>query len=463
MGENSGLKVIGIIAAIVLVVVVIANRKSEQSVHLDKSTQTAVGSQSGDTINESLHVFSAKYQKLIDKLDNVDNRFKLAEEDNKALRQEVARLKSIKSIKKNDELTSQLKAKISLVDQKINQLSKGAANNDSYKVHTAKAMKSHQVETSEHKLSMISDNALTYALSTRQKREWGLNKKPSLKTVSLNRQSKKESQKIPYYTLPAGSDLGNVTLLQALIGEVPSEEKLQQPLFPFSVMVSRGSLMSANGISLPPDVMGMKFSGYSVGVGSFLDGISCVRSYVTSALFVFQDGHFVTVGEERMNVSANLMGSGGDKTLGYLTTPFGNPCMPGKYYTNAPRVLAAMGLTGGIQGAGAAISQWQMTYYTGPNGAAAAPTGNMGTYLGGAAASEGAVQAAEWMKKRISGSFDMVFIPASVPYKKGNQISYRPNKVSLHLTKTIDIDKAINGRRIFYGNYQNYISDNSLK
>lgn len=142
--------------------------------------------------------------------------------------------------------------------------------------------------------------------------------------------------KTPFYTIPAGSDFSKVTLLSALMGEVPVEGKLMQPLFPFTAMVSRGDLMTANGMQLPEEIIGMKISGYSIGVGSFLDNISCVRAYVTAALFVFEDGHFVSIGQEQMKSSAELVNN---DSIGYLTTQFGNPCIKGQYITNAPRVL----------------------------------------------------------------------------------------------------------------------------
>lgn len=165
--------------------------------------------------------------------------------------------------------------------------------------------------------------------------------------------------KTPFYTIPAGSDFSKITLLSALIGEVPVEGKLMQPLFPFTAIISRGNLMTANGMQLPEEITGMKISGYSIGVGSFLDNISCVRAYVTSALFVFEDGHFVTIGQEQMKSSAELVNN---DSIGYLTTQFGNPCIKGQYITNAPRVLAAFMAAGGIQGAGTALSKWQMSY-----------------------------------------------------------------------------------------------------
>jgi len=262
--------------------------------------------------------------------------------------------------------------------------------------------------------------------------------------------SNKDNQKgIPYYTIPAGSDLASTTLLSALIGEVPVDSKLAQPLFPFSAVVGRGSLMSANGVPLPPDIRGMKVSGYSIGVGSFLDNISCARAYVTQALFVFQDGHFEVVGEERMRNATDMVDN---KALGYLTTAFGNPCIPGTYYTNAPRVLAALTGAAGVSGAGKALSQFQMSYFAGSAGAVGVPTGSIGKYALGEGLSSGSVKAAEWLEHRIKGSFDMVFVPASVPVKKpNNQICFVPNRLTLHITKTIEINKDTNARRISYG------------
>lgn len=271
----------------------------------------------------------------------------------------------------------------------------------------------------------------------------------SSKTTQINNNDKKN---IPYYTIPAGSDLGRTTLLSALIGEVPVEGKLMQPLFPFSAIINRGDLMAANGIPLPPNIAGMKVNGYAIGVGSFLDNISCVRAYVTSALFVFDDGHFVTVGKEQMTGTTEMVNN---ESLGYLTTAFGNPCIKGHYFTNAPRVLAALMASDGIKGFGNALSQWQMTYTANANGATGTPTGSMGNYALGGALSQGTVKAGDWLEKHIQGSFDMVFVPAS--------IGYRPTQLSFHITQTINLDKETNGRVLDYGHLQQTAHDFSLR
>ena len=242
----------------------------------------------------------------------------------------------------------------------------------------------------------------------------------------------------PFYTIPAGTDLTDIRLHSALIGEVPTEGKLLQPLFPFSASIGNGVVATANRISLPQEITGMKINGYAIGVGSFLDNISCVRAYITSALFVFEDGHFVTIGAEQVRNSAELVNN---ESLGYLTTHDGNPCIKGKYLTNAPKVISTLMASSGIQGAGSALSQWQARLF--------GDTGNMAM---GGALNQGSVKSSEWLEKRIQGSFDMVYVPQS-----------RNKNLSLHITKTIPIDKEQNGRVLDYGNQLPSHFDHNLR
>ena len=315
--------------------------------------------------------------------------------------------------------------------------------------------------SSNHQIHDIDALLMKRPLSQQEKTYWEKLSKhhPSIKKL-VTIKKKDIAKAIPYYTIPAGADLSRTTLLSALIGEVPSDGKLMQPLFPFTALLSRGDLMASNGVSLPPDILGMKINGYAIGVGSFLDDISCVRAYVTSALFTFQDGHFVTVGTEEMKNTTDLVNN---ESLGYLTTPFGNPCIHGQYFTNAPRVLAAMMAAGGTQGLGNALSQWQMTSFAGANGVMQSPTGSFGKFAAGGAVAEGAVKGTDWLEKRIQGSFDMVFVPASLASCAGKNCHYQPNHMSLHITKTINLDKEPNGRVLDYGQLQTYIHDTSLR
>ncbi len=79
------------------------------------------------------------------------------------------------------------------------------------------------------------------------------------------------------------------------------------------------------------------------------------------------------------------------------------------------------------------------------------PTGNFGAFMGGKAVAEGSGLAAEWLKDRIGDSFDVVYVPSSIPVSYKGQVRYRPNRLMLHITKNIEIDKTSTSRRINYG------------
>ncbi|HAT9314925.1 TPA: TIGR03752 family integrating conjugative element protein [Legionella pneumophila subsp. pneumophila] len=323
-----------------------------------------------------------------------------------------------------------------------------------------------ELQTLKEKLASLTDHQTqSYPMEDNQAPVSGqikdldilLDKMPPESSITSETTTKEEAPtKTPFYTIPAGSDFSKVTLLSALIGEVPVEGKLMQPLFPFTAIVSRGDLMTANGMQLPEEITGMKISGYSIGVGSFLDNISCVRAYVTSALFVFEDGHFVTVGQEQMKSSAELVNN---DSIGYLTNQFGNPCIKGQYITNAPRVLSAFMAAGGIQGAGNALSKWQMSYQAEGGSAIATPTGDLAHFAAGGAINEGSQKITDWLEKRIQGSFDMVFVPASIR----SHLGFAPNQLSLHFSQTIAIDKEHQGRVLDYGYHHQKNYDNALR
>ena len=146
-------------------------------------------------------------------------------------------------------------------------------------------------------------------------------------------------------------------------------------------------------------------------------------------------------------------------SIGYLTTQYGNPCIKGQYITNAPQVLTSFMAAGGIQGAGNALSKWQMTYQAEGGNAIASPTGQLGNFSAGGALNEGSQKITDWMEKRIQGSFDMVFVPASLKV----QNRFIPNQLSLHFNQTIAIDKEHLGRVLDYGHTTKKHFDNALR
>ncbi|MCE3045379.1 TIGR03752 family integrating conjugative element protein [Legionella sp. 16cNR16C] len=437
MKKNAGLKVLtGVVVGVAVLILMNSNHHSNEPIKQQSDPNNlneAIASQFNDNIRDVAARLQETEKKLAS-LESENNRLKLStsegtENNNPELIKELEKLKAeIASLKIANE-TSQDKP---------------------YVVQSS--------ATSVPEEKNIKDIDLLLMKQENNQTELAYWERLKEKSKALTQQTKSDSAKseskksIPFYTIPAGSDLGRTTLLSALIGEVPVEGKLMQPLFPFSAIINRGDLMAANGIPLPPDISGMKVNGYAIGVGSFLDNISCVRAYVTSALFVFDDGHFVTVGKEQMSGTAEMVNN---ESLGYLTTAFGNPCIKGQYFTNAPRVLTALMASDGIKGFGDALSQWQMTSTANANGTTSIPTGSMSSYALGGALSQGTTKGADWLEKRIQGSFDMVFVPAS--------IGYRPTQLSFHITQTINLDKETNGRVLDYGHLQQTAHDFSLR
>ncbi|QDP72168.1 TIGR03752 family integrating conjugative element protein [Legionella israelensis] len=418
MNKNSGIKILSGSVALVAILILFNSKSNPPTIEPSTNTNNfneAIASQFNDNIRD----VSARLQET-------EKRLEQMQQENKTLQNKLQQPKQDSGHKLKEEILA-LKDQIASIAQ---------SKTKSY------PMKG-KVETKQIKdLDELLDKPAT-----------------EHKELSLwdGQKEKEESSKAtPFYTIPAGSDFSKVTLLSALIGEVPVEGKLMQPLFPFSAMVSRGDLMTANGMQLPDEIIGMKVSGYSIGVGSFLDNISCVRAYVTSALFVFDDGHFVTVGQEQMKNSAEMINN---DSIGYLTTQYGNPCIKGQYITNAPQVLTSFMAAGGLQGAGNALSKWQITYQAEGGNSTATPTGQLGHFAAGGALNEGSQKITDWMEKRIQGSFDMVFVPASLKV----QNRFIPNNLSLHFNQTITIDKELNGRVLDYGQTTEKHFDNALR
>lgn len=419
MNKNNGIKILAG-SVVVVVLLILINSRQTTPINDPISNPNNFGEAIASQFNDNIRDVSARLLETEKKLEQMH-------QENKSLQKQLKQPRTESSHGLRDELMS-LKEQITSLTQNQSQ---------SYPMEENTPKISGQIKDLDTLLDKIP---------------------PENKLSDESESSAKDERpnKTPFYTIPAGSDFSKVTLLSALIGEVPVEGKLMQPLFPFNAIVSRGDLMTANGMQLPEEITGMKISGYAIGVGSFLDNISCVRAYVTSALFVFEDGHFVSVGQEQMKSSAELVNN---DSIGYLTNQYGNPCIKGQYITNAPRVLTSLMIAGGIQGAGTALSKWQMSYQAEGGEAIATPTGEITHFAAGGAISEGSQKVTEWLEKRIQGSFDMVFVPASIKANSG----FIPNQLSLHFSQTIAIDKEHHGRVLDYGYHQQKNFDNALR
>lgn len=243
---------------------------------------------------------------------------------------------------------------------------------------------------------------------------------------------------LPYYTLPANSTLNDVSLMTAIIGEVPVSGKLIEPAFGFKAIIGRKDLYAANGASLPQDIAGMVVAGYSVGNMT----MSCARAYVTQVLFVFSDGHFEVYPKKPTDDGTAIYPQ---NALGYLSDPYGNTCIAGKYLTDAPKVLASFAALGAVSAGGSAYANSQTTQQVSGIGTVTSLTGDLSKYMVGQGLAGGSQQALNWYSARVSGIFDAVYIPASYRLKNGQQ---RITGVVLNLSQTIPIDYTPHGRRL---------------
>ena len=267
--------------------------------------------------------------------------------------------------------------------------------------------------------------------------------KQSLSSLPSDAQyTAKKKVDIPYYTVPDGATAANAALLTPLIAEVPVSGQLQAPAYPFKAIVSDqdvDDMFTANGMPIPPGISGIVLQGYSVGSMS----LGCARAYVTKILFVFQNGHFVVYPKEKEgNSSSKATQVYPDNALGYLSDQYGNPCMNGKYITDAPKVIASLASLGAVAGAGGAIAQAQETTLVSAEQSTKLLNGSVGKYAVGYGIGNGAQQALNWYKSRVNDIFDAIFIPSSQ--------HHRPTRMVFNVTKTIPIDLQKNGRTLSY-------------
>ena len=235
--------------------------------------------------------------------------------------------------------------------------------------------------------------------------------------------------------------------MTSIIGRVPIDGRVTDPM-QFKAVIGRDNL-AANGFELPADISGMIVTGVAVGDMA----LSCSEGKIRSVTFVFNDGAIRTV-SSRNRSSSSAIGGGGSITgsgssssfgssnsnndLGFISDLHGNPCISGKFVTNAPAYLTDMIALGALGVAGQAYADAQRTTRNNTDGSTSSTiTGNVGDYALGQAVSGGTNEVTKWMLQRLRNSFDAVITPS------GHQLV-------VHLDREIRIDKAQNPRRLIH-------------
>ncbi|EHC5873750.1 TIGR03752 family integrating conjugative element protein [Salmonella enterica subsp. enterica serovar Eastbourne] len=255
-----------------------------------------------------------------------------------------------------------------------------------------------------------------------------------------DRDLNKTTQLRPVYTLPSNSTLMGAIAMTALIGRVPVDGTVNDP-FPFKVLIGPDNL-TANGIDLP-DVAGAVVSGTASGDWT----LSCVRGNIRSITFVFRDGTVRTVpgmsrNERDEDDSGNTQGASGvttDGSLGWISDPYGIPCVSGERRSNAQQYLGTQALITAA-GAGAASliksDSGNVAMVAGNNGqlGTVGISGNeaMGRILAG-----GVQEMSQWVNKLYGQAFAAVYVQPGA-------------HVVVHLERPINIDYDPEGRRVNY-------------
>lgn len=240
----------------------------------------------------------------------------------------------------------------------------------------------------------------------------------------------------PVYTVPTNSTLMGSIAMTALIGRVPIDGTVNDP-YPFKVLIGSDNL-TANGIDIP-DVAGAVVSGTASGDWT----LSCVRGQIRSITFVFHDGTIRTIPQDGANsAAASPQSSGNSLTLGglgWISDPYGIPCVSGIRRSNAAQYLGSEAL---ITAAGAGAASFiknqndSVSYISNGNGSLGTVgiSGNeaMGRILAG-----GVQEMSQWVSKLYGQAFAAVYV------KPGAQ-------VAVHLERPLDIDYDPKARKVNY-------------
>ena len=227
-----------------------------------------------------------------------------------------------------------------------------------------------------------------------------------------------------YFTLPENSTLVGAKAMTAIIGRVPIDGRVTDPM-QFKLIVGRENL-AANGWELPEDIAGMILTGVAIGDMA----LSCSEGKIRSATFVFNDGTIRTVSSRGRGAAA---GSSGD--LGFISDPRGNPCIVGKFVTNAPAYLTDIIGAKTLGVAGQAYADAAKLVTQNALGSTTTQITDTSRYVMGQAVSGATDEFTAWLLSRLKNSFDAVVTPSG-------------HEVVIHLDQELRLDKAVAARKI---------------
>lgn len=236
----------------------------------------------------------------------------------------------------------------------------------------------------------------------------------------------------PVYTVPSNATLMGSVAMTALIGRVPIDGTVNDP-YPFKVLIGPDNL-AANGIEIP-GVAGAVVSGTASGDWT----LSCVRGQIRSVTFVFQDGTIRTIPDDKEGKSQSQGANGAsiEGGLGWISDPYGIPCVSGERRSNAQQYLGSQALiTAAGAGAASLIDSDSRSVAIVSNGNGSLGTvGISGNEAMGRILAGGVQQMSEWVNKLYGQAFAAVYVQPGA-------------KVAVHLEQPLLIDYDAKGRKV---------------
>lgn len=244
-------------------------------------------------------------------------------------------------------------------------------------------------------------------------------------TVKWDREG--ASAVIPVYTIPDAATLVHNATMTPLVGRVPVRGQVRDP-FRFKLITGATNL-ATNGHRIP-GIVNAVWTGYAVGIREQ----SCVRAYIDTVTFTFEDGRLQTVhkGKGATETAASV-----NDNLGYLTDPWGKPCIRGRYFNNAGSYLRDRGLAAFLDGLANAYASARVTTERGDGVLSRYVSGDTYEYALGRGIGGATGEIADYWAERAEGAFDVIYVPPG-------------RDVQIFVEAQIAIDYPTDGRKLSY-------------
>ncbi|OED38026.1 hypothetical protein AB833_21525 [Chromatiales bacterium (ex Bugula neritina AB1)] len=238
----------------------------------------------------------------------------------------------------------------------------------------------------------------------------------------------------PWFTIPDLSILANSVAITSLVGKVYLDNDIVNPRL-FKVLVGRDNF-TANFHELPIEIEGMIFEGYATGEFT----TRCVYGDLIAATFIFADGSVQSVYPGDPG-SRPQRGAEPMRRLGYISDPYGNPCVSGRLITDAPEYLGSSFLLSGAAAYARALrlaeTQSRERFDSDGNliGTDRVLSGDVNRYATASAFAGATDKSIEWLDQRYRVSTDVIYAPAG-------------QRVDLHIQQELRLDKKPSQRQV---------------